>query len=538
MDRQSRSSAGWRPGLLVIMAMIAASSMATPATSVVKTVDLAWAVSTSVAVDAVGNPVVGYHDEDVADLKVATCGDPACASGNTIVTVDAAGDVGRDVSVAIGTDGNPVLSYYDFTNKDLKVARCGNATCTSGNTLTSVDTTENVGSGSSIAIGTDGLPVVSYRDVSSGRLKVAWCGDAGCTAGNTLTVADTYPPDTDAFPVPWGTTSIAIGTDDFPVVSHLDPYRERLRVTKCGNAGCTSVTSSRTVDAVFERGDHASIAIGTDGFPVVSYQAHGTEDNLMVAKCANAGCTTGTTITPVDTPGDVGSYSSLAIGADGNPVISYFDRTNGDLKVAWCGNTGCSSGNVLAAVDTPGRVGSSTSIAIGADDTPVVSYWYDSPSRALKVARLPATAPAYRPDGLVSTSNTTGFLGDDLRQGEAGQTKKVKVARGRSKTFFIRGQNDGDDTDSLRVKGCKSSTGFTVTYLRGASGSTSITNAVVKGTYVLAHVEPDEHVTLRAKIKVLSRARIGSAKSCRIVLTSTGDPTQMDAVIAKVTARR
>ena len=37
----------------------------------------------------------------------------------------------------------------------------------------------------------------------------------------------------------------------------------------------------------------------------------------------------------------VGSYTSIAIGADGVPVISYFDSVDNDLKVAKCGSLAC-----------------------------------------------------------------------------------------------------------------------------------------------------------------------------------------------------
>ena len=43
-----------------------------------------------------------------------------------------------------------------------------------------------------------------------------------------------------------------------------------------------------------------------------------------MAKCANAACTGVPTITTVDDPvNDVGHYTSIAIGTDGLPVISY-----------------------------------------------------------------------------------------------------------------------------------------------------------------------------------------------------------------------
>ena len=75
-------------------------------------------------------------------------------------------------SIAIGTDGFPVISYYDATNQDLKVADCGDADCSSA-TLITIDAAEIVGQDTSIAIGADGYPVISYYDATKSALKVA-----------------------------------------------------------------------------------------------------------------------------------------------------------------------------------------------------------------------------------------------------------------------------------------------------------------------------------------------------------------------------
>lgn len=47
------------------------------------------------------------------------------------------------------------------------------------------------------------------------------------------------------------------------------------------------------------------------------------------------------TITTVDSDGSMGRYNSITIGMDGLPVISYFDYTNGDLKVVKWANPFC-----------------------------------------------------------------------------------------------------------------------------------------------------------------------------------------------------
>ena len=54
--------------------------------------------------------------------------------------------------------------------------------------------------------------------------------------------------------------------------------------------------------------------------------------DLELYVCADATCTTGTNQT-LETAGMVGLYSSVAIGADGNPIISHHDNTTGDLEL-------------------------------------------------------------------------------------------------------------------------------------------------------------------------------------------------------------
>jgi len=83
-------------------------------------------------------------------------------------------------SIAIGTDGLGLISYYDFTNLDLKVAHCANTTCSTA-TLATPDSTGDVGRYTSITIGADGLGLISYWDGSNGRLKATHCANLTCT---------------------------------------------------------------------------------------------------------------------------------------------------------------------------------------------------------------------------------------------------------------------------------------------------------------------------------------------------------------------
>jgi hypothetical protein len=349
---------------------------------------------TSIAIGTDSFPVISYFDSTANSLKVAKCLNVACSGTSTTTTVDdPANSVGQYTSIAIGTDGFPVISYFDSTAAALKVAKCLNAACTGTSTISTVDDPANsVGQYSSIAIGIDGFPVISYQDATAATLKVAKCLNAACTGTSTITIVDNPANNVGYY------TSIAIGTDGFPVISYHDNTALSLKVAKCLNAACGGSSTITIVDdPAINVGFQTSIAIGSDGFPVVAYQdSDGTTNALRVAKCANAACTGTSTITIVDHPANhVGYYTSIAIGADSFPVISYHDNTAGTLKVAKCLNAACTGTSTITIVDDPpNAVGHYSSIAIGTDGLPVISY-LDQTAGALKVAKCnkPSCAP-------------------------------------------------------------------------------------------------------------------------------------------------
>jgi hypothetical protein len=294
---------------------------------------------TSIAIGTDGLPVISHADSTVWGLRVTKCGNAACSAGNVSTTVDdpPVNTVGRHTSIAIGSDGQPVISHFDSTAGALRVTKCGNAACTAGNVSTTVDDPANaVGQYTSIAIGPDGLPVISHQDFTANALRVTKCGNAACTAGNTSTTVDNPANAVGYF------ASIAIGADGLPVISHQDDTANALRVTKCGNAACTAGNVSTNVDDPANAvGYDTSIAIGADGLPVISHREI-VVGALRVTKCGNAACTAGNVSTTVDEPGNVvGVYTSIAIGADGLPVISHRDQTATALRVTKCGTQSC-----------------------------------------------------------------------------------------------------------------------------------------------------------------------------------------------------
>jgi len=189
---------------------------------------------TSIAIGSDGFPVISYYDQTADALKVAKCNDVKC-SGNdeTISTVDdPANNVGQNTSITIGTDGFPIISYFDVTALSLKVAKCNDPACVpGGETITTVDAG---GGKSSIAIATNGFPIIGYFDVANGLLKVMVCNDDACTGGNEMITIIDNPNGSDP--------SLAIGSDGFPVISYDDD--SNLKVIKCNDTGFSEHDSS------------------------------------------------------------------------------------------------------------------------------------------------------------------------------------------------------------------------------------------------------------------------------------------------------
>ena len=178
----------------------------------------------------------------------------------TLTSVETANEVGQFTSIAIGIDGFPVISYSDFSNTALRVTKCNDIACTGGDeTSSQVDNAAAVGQYSSIAIGTDGLPVISYRDASAGSLKVAKCNDGACAGGDeTITTVDDPANPVGLY------TSIAIGTDGLPVISYQDLSAFSLKVAKCNDSACAGGDETITTvdDPAKPAGQYQSIAIG------------------------------------------------------------------------------------------------------------------------------------------------------------------------------------------------------------------------------------------------------------------------------------
>ena len=307
--------------------------------------DAACATSTTTVLDTTGDVgrypaatvgsdgfgLIAYVDGTNGRLKAAHCTNLAC-SAFALGTVDSSGNVGdAQTGITVGVDGLGLISYYDGSAGNLDVAHCSNVACSSA-TVTPVDTGGDVGRSSSIAVGADGVGLVSYLDGTNTQLKVAHCSDVTCSSSTTSTA--------DAASSVGFDTSVTVGWDGLGLISYFDNGNSDLKVAHCSNAACSSATTT-TIDSTGNVGQYTSNTIGADGLAVISYFDNtGANLDLRLAHCSNVTCSSATSTT-VDTAGNVGSYASLTIGSDGLPFMSYRDVTNNGVKSAHCPNAFC-----------------------------------------------------------------------------------------------------------------------------------------------------------------------------------------------------
>ena len=320
-------------------------------------------------------------------------------------------DLGEFSAVVLNGAGNPVIAYYDGTrsshapgtsgdtygNGDLKLMVCGNPTCTSGNTFTTVDRgrtlfTEDVGKHISMVLDRRGFPVISYVSEVDG-LKLARCLNPTCTGRSIHVVAPTGSYFDNV-----GQTSLALNSGNKPVISfaaskRTTPDSVYLYLARCADSNCDSRYGIPTIKPA-GRGRGNALALDKNDNAIISHHDAVTQD-LKVARCLRDDTSTYPcpTVT-VDSVGDVGQYNALKLvpikDLSGTvtkeiPFISYYDATNGDLKIAYCGDIGCTRNNFILTLDSAGDVGRFTAQPRGNASKFAISY-YDATNSNLKFA--------------------------------------------------------------------------------------------------------------------------------------------------------
>jgi hypothetical protein len=244
-------------------------------------------------------------------------------------------------------------------------------------TSSNPDTSSSNGQFSSMSLDSDGNPVISHIDPSTGDLRVTRCFDPACVVART-NVADTG--------ILGQFTSLQLDQDGLAVVSYYDLTNGDLKLAHCQDSDCATA-SAMTVDDNNDRGQYSSLALDSSGFPVISY--YDASGQLMLAHCGDVDCASSATINEVNTGegGDIGQFSTLALDQSGLPIIGYYNATQDAAKMVRCGDADCAGGATSVLVGAGG--GTSLSMALDPSDNPVFAY-YNNATQGLDITRCGA----------------------------------------------------------------------------------------------------------------------------------------------------
>jgi hypothetical protein len=146
----------------------------------------------SMQLSSSGNPVIAYYEFAPGfNLKLAICANPTCSANTIFRTLDSTGDVGRFASLQLTAVTNiPIVAYYDNTDDELQLAVCNNSVCAS-NSVTVVDSNLNVGQYASLQLSrATGFPVIAYFDFTNRDLKLAVCRSLTCSFNTSIEIVD------------------------------------------------------------------------------------------------------------------------------------------------------------------------------------------------------------------------------------------------------------------------------------------------------------------------------------------------------------
>jgi hypothetical protein len=312
----------------------------------------------SLALDTDGNPHIAYYDGTNGDLRYAVRSDGVW----TFETVDGVGDVGQYCALALDSYGNPHISYYDATNQDLKYATKSGVVWT----IQTVDAILNAGLATSIALDAADRPHIAYRGYTGLRYALK--------SGGVWSITNiSIQGDVDA-------TSIKIDSSGYPRIAYHDYINLDLDYAWQTGAGWQTrivadgggVYQGNTV----RYGEHVSLALDDHDLPHISHSGSYGLFYSYINTAEQFWYTVG-----VDSNLTGVSYTSIAVDPQGQPHIAFTEWIHNDLDYTSKSITGWTK----ELVDVSDVVGDFPSLAMDAQGNPSITY-YDGSSGNLRLA--------------------------------------------------------------------------------------------------------------------------------------------------------
>lgn len=314
-----------------------------------------WGAWLSMAVTPEGNPAVSYYDKTTGGLGYAVAD---MSSGSAVWTHEEVdgytneqgldeGDRGKFTSLAIASDGQVWISYYDVGLKYLRFAT---------------------------------------KDPSTGEWKFAMADMGGGAS-----------PNAGLF------TSIALDGSEAPVITHYDIAKGNLRIAHWNGSqfdgeivdqGEDSVSETGEVVAPANVGQFSSLAIVNDTEFIAYYD--GANGDLMLA----TGTSGSYTVERLDTEGDVGQWPDIVVEND-QVHIAYHNVSEQNLKYI----SGAPGNWTITTVDDSAVVGADTALSLSGGYPTIV--YHDGENNDMKIARL--TGDEWMIETVTGSNGPLGF---------------------------------------------------------------------------------------------------------------------------------
>ncbi len=332
--------------------------------------------NTSLATNKINSGMITYFDETKDDIKIAFGWNGNWNKG----ILDGPGNMGPFSSAKFNSLNEPYVAYYDLANGNLQFAYYYAG---AWRYQTVDNSTNDVGKYVSLAIDSQNRPHVAYFDETSNELQYAY---ANWDTNNKVFVWALQPALDSAGDV-GQYASLALDSSDKPHITYYDDGNDALKhAFKTPIDAWTTEFVDNPAAAV---GKYSSLVVYDPNTLYVTYYDE-TNGNLLFAQKNGNIWTAGQIIDGSLPAVDVGQYTSLTLDKTGMGHLSYYDVTNGDLKYATY------TGGIWTvdpmAIDDAGNVGMFSSLAITSNGQVGISY-YDYTNAALKFATLNGVYP-------------------------------------------------------------------------------------------------------------------------------------------------